>query len=247
MTSAGRRSRADCEGGNEMIDVTWARRGLLSVMLLPLVAGCMTSKAHENAMAEKDDQIRQLHDERTELKNQVQSLKTQLDTANGELTNASARMSEPSAATETHASAKDNEKIPELDDVGVTYGMRGGNMVISIPSAITFPSGEATLSKDGQKALEKVGATLKKKYPGAIYSIEGNTDTDPIKKSKFTSNRDLSIARARAVHTYLVVDCGVPDSKCVVVGHGEYDPVAANDNEKDKAKNRRVEIVVHNH
>jgi chemotaxis protein MotB len=123
--------------------------------------------------------------------------------------------------------------------------MRDGNMVISIPSAITFPSGEATLSKSGETALKQVAATLKKKYGGAVFSIEGHTDSDPIKKSKFTSNRDLSIARARAVHTFLVVECGVPDSKCLVVGHGEYDPVAPNTDEKSKAKNRRVEIVVH--
>jgi chemotaxis protein MotB len=220
------------------------------MLLLPLAAGCVTSRAHQSMLAEKDDQIQQLREERTELKGQIQNLKAQLDTANGELTNASARMSEPSAMSETHATKanepKSTEKIPELDDVGVSYGVRDGNMVISIPSSITFPSGEATLSKDGEKALKQVAATLKKKYGGAIYSIEGNTDTDPIKKSKFTSNRDLSIARARAVHTFLVVECGVPDSKCVVVGHGEYDPVAPNDTDKNKAKNRRVEIVVHN-
>ncbi len=198
-------------------------------------------------LAEKDDQIQQLRDERTELKGQVQSMKAQLDTANGELTNASARMSEPSSTESRSAAAtpKTVEKIPELDDVGVSYGMRDGNMVISIPSSITFPSGEATLSKDGEKALKQVAATLKKKYGSAIYSIEGNTDSDPIKKSKFTSNRDLSIARARAVHTFLVVECGVPDSKCIVVGKGEYDPIAKNDSDKDKARNRRVEIVVH--
>jgi chemotaxis protein MotB len=137
------------------------------------------------------------------------------------------------------------EKIPELDNVGVTYGMRDGNMVITIPSSITFKSGEASLSKDGEKALRSVASTLKSKYGGAKYSIEGHTDADPIKKSKYGSNRELSIARAQAVHAFLVVECNVPDEKCVVVGHGEYLPVAPNASDKDKAKNRRVEIVVH--
>jgi chemotaxis protein MotB len=118
-------------------------------------------------------------------------------------------------------------------------------MVISIPSSITFASGQATLSKEGQKALQNVASTLKKEYPGAKYGIEGHTDSDPIKKSKFTSNRDLSIARAMAVLTYLVEECKIPDESCIVAGHGQYDPIGSNKSDSDKAKNRRVEIVVH--
>jgi outer membrane protein OmpA-like peptidoglycan-associated protein len=102
-------------------------------------------------------------------------------------------------------------KFPELDQMGISYGMRDGNMVISIPSSITFPSGQATLSSEGHKALKQVASTLKKQYPGAKYEIEGHTDADPIKKSKFTSNRELSIARAMAVLTYLVEDCAIKD------------------------------------
>jgi chemotaxis protein MotB len=227
-----------------MIALLKSHAWLMPTVLLPLLASCVSGRAHEASLAEKDAQIRELHEERSTLKSQIQGLKSQLDSTQGELTDASARMSTPVMPAETGADTK-GEKIPELDEVGVSYGMRDGNMVISIPSSITFASGEATLSKEGQRALEKVASTLKKKYGSATYWIEGHTDTDPIKKSKFTSNRDLSIARARAVHTYLVVDCAVPDAKCIVVGHGEYEPVASNDSEKDKARNRRVEIVVH--
>jgi chemotaxis protein MotB len=156
--------------------------------------------------------------------------------ARGEAAEASARVTEPMPA---------EARFPDLDSMGISYGMRDGNMVISIPSAITFPSGQAALSKEGQKAIRNVASTLKKTYPGAKYGIEGHTDTDPIKKSKFPSNRDLSIARAMAVLTYLVEECGLPDDQCIVAGHGQYDPVVANKSESDKAKNRRVEIVVH--
>jgi flagellar motor protein MotB len=48
-----------------------------------------------------------------------------------------------------------------------------------------------------------------------------------------------------AVLTYLVEDCGIPDAQCIVAGHGEYEPIAPNKAEGEKAKNRRVEIVVH--
>src|SRR5690349_4558271 len=160
----------------------------------------------------------------------------------GQLSDANARpQAEPAAAP---APEPQPAKIPELDAAGISYGVRDGNVFISIPSSITFASGQATLSKEGQGALKKVAGLLKKEHAGAKYSIEGHTDDDPIKKSKFETNRELSYARAMAVLAYLVSDCGIRDDDCVVVAHGQYEPLVA---KGDKAKNRRVEIVVHKH
>jgi chemotaxis protein MotB len=222
----------------------YTRVGLIGALLVPLVSSCITNASHRQIVDEKDQMIQELREERDGLKRQLAGTKASLDSANGQLANASAQMSEPPPTT-VLAVPETKEKIPELDSVGVSYGMRDGNMVITIPSSITFKSGEASLSKDGEKALRSVASTLKSKYGEAKYSIEGHTDADPIKKSKYASNRELSIARARAVHTFLVVECSVPDEQCVVVGHGEYLPVAPNASDKDKARNRRVEIVVH--
>jgi chemotaxis protein MotB len=115
----------------------------------------------------------------------------------------------------------------------------------SIPSEITFPSGKAQLSEQGKNALTVVSRTLIDQYPAAEYWIEGHTDSDPIRKSSFPTNRDLSLARSMAVLHYLVNDTGIPDGQCVVAGWGEYRPVAANDSNTNKSRNRRVEIVVH--
>src|SRR5262249_13953465 len=134
---------------------------------------------------------------------------------------------------------------PALDAAGVEYGQRGGNFYVSLPDAITFSSGRADLTKKGKEALKAVAATLAKDYGNSKYWIEGHTDNEPIKKSKWESNRQLSVERAMAVLKFLVEDCAVPDDDCVVAGHGEYDPVAPNDSKEGKSKNRRVEIVVH--
>jgi chemotaxis protein MotB len=218
--------------------MSFSRLSIAGWMFLTIVSqGCVSSRGHQQAMDQKDSEIRALREERASLKSQIQRQKNELDSARGEAAEASARTIEPAAPETT--------SFPELDSMGISYGMRDGNMVISIPSSITFASGQATLSKDGQKALQNVAATLKKEYPGAKYGIEGHTDSDPIKKSKFSSNRDLSIARAMAVLTYLVEECKIPDDACVVAGHGQYDPIGSNKTDSDKAKNRRVEIVVH--
>lgn len=209
----------------------------LAALALLSAAACTSPQQYKTALDEKDAQIRRLNEERVQLKAQVQTLKAGLDAANGALADASApKESAPGAPSE--------QRFPELDEVGVSYGMRDGNMVISVPSTITFPAGQATLSDEGKKALKKVASTLKKEYPSMKYSIEGHTDADPIKKSKFSSNRELSVMRAMAVLEFLVGDCEVADANCVVAGHGQYDPVAGNDKDAGKAKNRRVEIVV---
>lgn len=213
-------------------------RACIAVVLLfsPALTSCVSSRGYQAALDDRDAEIRKLREERAALKSQIQSMKSNLDTVQGELADASARPAEP---------APEPQKFPELDSLGIDYGVRDGNMVISIPSSITFASGQATISKEGQKALKEVASTLKRQYPDAKYSMEGHTDTDPISKSKFSSNRELSVQRAMAVLTFLVAECGVPDAQCVVAGHGEYDPVARGDGKGDKAKNRRVEIVVH--
>jgi chemotaxis protein MotB len=214
-------------------------RACIALVLLfsPALTSCVSSRGYQAALDDRDAEIRKLREERAALKSQIQSMKSNLDTVQGELADASSR---PAAEP-----ASEPQKFPELDSLGIDYGVRDGNMVISIPSSITFASGQATISKEGQKALKEVASTLKRQYPDAKYSMEGHTDTDPISKSKFSSNRELSVQRAMAVLTYLVADCGVPDSQCVVAGHGEYDPVAHGDGKGEKAKNRRVEIVVH--
>ncbi|HEV8111294.1 MAG TPA: OmpA family protein [Planctomycetota bacterium] len=219
---------------------TWSRLSMAGWLLLAVgQASCVSNRGYQTAMDEKEAEIRGLREERAALKAQIQKNHSDLDTARGQVSEASAKPAETVDAPETA------EKFPELDKMGISYGMRDGNMVISIPSSITFASGQATLSKDGQKALKEVASTLKKQYAGAKYEIEGHTDADPIKKSKFASNRELSIARAMAVLTYLVEECSIKDDQCVVAGFGQYEPLAPNDNDKDKAKNRRVEIVVH--
>lgn len=214
---------------------TLSRVSILGWALLALLqASCVSSRGYQQALDEKDAEIRKLREERASLKAKNLDLASRLDSARGEVVSASVRKDEVEPA-----------KFPELDNMGISYGMRDGHMVISIPASITFPSGQATLSKDGQKALHEVAGTLKKQYAGAKYAIEGHTDADPIRKSKFTSNRELSVARAMAVLSYLVEECGVKDDQCIVAGHGQYDPVAPNDNNDDKGRNRRVEIVVH--
>ena len=204
---------------------------LLGLALLPLSTGC----ASKRQIQEYQDEIAALREERTRLKKENRELEMQIDEYSVALKEASTRVPEEPQPL----------SYSGLDDVGVGYGMRDGNLVLTIPSEITFASGKAALTSSGKRALQAVASTLMTSHGGGMFWFEGHTDSDPIKKSSWASNRELSVARAMAVLHYLVEECGVPDEQCVVAGHGQYSPLESNESKSSKAKNRRVEIVVH--
>jgi chemotaxis protein MotB len=209
---------------------------LALLALAPLAASCASTQ-YQAALDEREQENRRLREERASLKLANRDLASQRESLETALAEANARLlAEPERAP--------GQSFGELDQAGIGYGMRDGRMVISIPQELTFASGKADLSPAGRKALAAVARTLSQSYPEGEYWIEGHTDNDPIVKSSFASNRDLSLGRAMAVLRYLVDDAGVPDGQCVVAGWGPYRPVAPNDGKANKAKNRRVEIVV---
>lgn len=205
----------------------------VGVLVALATVGCVSPQV----LRDKDNEIATLREERTRLKKELRDKDSELQAL--ELALADAGRAQP---IESAAPLGD---FQELRDQGIDVSSRDGNLVISIPAEITFASGKAELSKQGREALTSVARRLSRDYGGHVYWVEGHTDTDPISKSKFESNRALSIARAMSVLHFLVEDCGIPDSQCVVAGHGEYQPLAANSSSSGKAKNRRVEIVVH--
>jgi chemotaxis protein MotB len=211
---------------------------LACLALAPLFTGC-AAQQYKAVADERDQENRALREERSKIKNEIRDLQAQKDSLETALAEANARLLE-------QPQRDPGQNYAELDQLGIGYGMRDGRMVISIPTEITFASGRADLSAEGKRALKSVAKTLTQDYPVGEheYWIEGHTDSDPIQKSKFASNRDLSLARAMAVLRSLVDDAGMPDQACAVTGWGPHRPVAANDSRANKAKNRRVEIVV---
>lgn len=208
------------------------------VACAPLVTSCASTQ-YKAALDEREQENRALREERSKIKGDMRDLQSQKDSLETALAEANARLLE-------EPQKQAGQSYGELDELGIGYGMRDGRMVISIPTEITFPSGKAELSNEGKKALKAVAKTLRDNYPAGQYEywIEGHTDSDPIVKSKFASNRELSLARAMAVLHYMVDDANMPDQQCAVAGWGPHRPVAANDTKTHKAKNRRVEIVV---
>jgi chemotaxis protein MotB len=107
-----------------------------------------------------------------------------------------------------------------------------------------FDSGKDALKGSASKSLDHIYSVLKAKYPGRHIEVAGHTDSDPIKKSNWKDNLELSSERAMAVARYLR-EKGIAKEKIAATGYGEGRPIASNATAEGKKKNRRVEIVVH--
>jgi len=121
-----------------------------------------------------------------------------------------------------------------------------GTITVTLPNSILFGSGKATLKNASNSDLDHIYGVLRQRYSGKQIDVVGHTDTDPIVKTKklWKDNWGLSSGRALTVLRYLV-DKGVSSKNIRGVACGQSRPIASNANTAGKAKNRRVEIVVH--
>jgi flagellar motor protein MotB len=128
---------------------------------------------------------------------------------------------------------------PQIEGTETTQDVVAGTVTVRVPGDVLFDPGQATIRSGAKGTLDKVAAALKKDYPGKQIRVEGHTDADPIRVSKWKSNQELSEARAAAVKQYLAQK-GVENGNLTTRGFGADQPKS----KTDKALNRRVEIVV---
>jgi chemotaxis protein MotB len=130
------------------------------------------------------------------------------------------------------------------DGYDVRFDAAAGTITVTLQNTILFDSGKATLKNATNKDLDHILSVLKEKYAGKEVDVVGHTDTDPIKKSPWKDNWELSAQRAPSVARYLT-DHGIAEETVQASGCGSFRPVASNTTAAGKAKNRRVEIVVY--
>ncbi len=148
------------------------------------------------------------------------------------------------AAAQAAAAARPKGDTGFKGDVKVDEA--AGTITVTLENKVLFNSGKASLKRATSSELDHIYSVLRQRYAGKMIDVVGHTDTDPIRKTKklYKDNWDLSAERALTVLRYLL-DRGVPKSQICAVACGEARPVASNASSAGKAKNRRVEIVVH--
>ena len=122
---------------------------------------------------------------------------------------------------------------------------RSGEQRVAIVLPDAFPAGKATLAYNASavKAVVGVSKMIQDHYPASAIRVEGHTDSDPIRKSKWGTNQRLSEARAQAVET-LLTNAGISGGQVETVGLGADQPLERGSTRRAKSRNRRVEIFI---
>jgi outer membrane protein OmpA-like peptidoglycan-associated protein len=116
---------------------------------------------------------------------------------------------------------------------------QGEDVVVSL-MGVSFPSGRSTIDASSGPLMKKVQQALSL-FPGASLVVEGHTDAN----GSDSQNLILSQDRADAVKQYLISNFGVDAEKVSSIGYGEARPVATNETASGRARNRRIDLVIH--
>ncbi|MBI5191927.1 MAG: OmpA family protein [Nitrospirae bacterium] len=114
-------------------------------------------------------------------------------------------------------------------------------IIIRITDTAIFDSGSAEIRKDALESVDGLIGVLSSMSENL--QVEGHTDNLPIKSPIYPSNWELSSARATSIVRRFIAD-GIDPKRLTAIGYGEYRPLADNDTEENRVKNRRVDIVV---
>jgi chemotaxis protein MotB len=136
------------------------------------------------------------------------------------------------------ALGRDNQDIEVQVDKAV--------VMISISEKVLFKTGEFNIRTDNPQANRQIAAiaAVLKDRPTFDVLIEGHTDNVPFKKDILEDNFDLSVKRATALTRILIEKHGINGAKLIPAGRGEFLPLVANDTPENRAKNRRIRVIV---
>ncbi|MBO8164308.1 MAG: OmpA family protein [Brevibacillus sp.] len=129
-----------------------------------------------------------------------------------------------------------------LQEMNIQFEETPEGLMIRFPENVLFASGSAELQEEGQRVIASVAEVLRR-FPHLV-RIEGYTDNVPITSGRYRTNWELSAARALSVMREMVDIHGLPASRFIVAGLGELNPIADNTTAENRARNRRVEMVV---
>jgi chemotaxis protein MotB len=144
------------------------------------------------------------------------------------------------AVPETRQTLHDAQR--KLTAGGLDPKLEARGLVISLPQAILFPSGEDQIGKDALPIVSQIADVLRG-IPNQV-SLIGHADSVPIHNNRFRNNWELSAARGLKLLELLSGRYGIPESRLSVASDGSYRPKESNDTPDGRAGNRRVEIVI---
>jgi chemotaxis protein MotB len=200
-----------------------------------LAAAESKATAAETARAAQAQKVEKLESEKTELESAKQELSRDVEAKEGEL-----------AQLKGTADKLQEQMKSEIAKGDIMLSQGGGKLRVDLVDKVLFDSGEAQISKRGEEVLARVGAVLAQIDDKQI-QVSGHTDNQPVGgkiAAQFSSNWELSAARAVNVVRFLTEKAGVPPERLVASGYSQYHPIASNKTVPGRRRNRRIEILL---
>lgn len=207
--------------------------GCLSLVALMLSTGCN---------ANLKGQIDTLEQDRSNLQAQLNDAMRRRQEAEAALSDRDKQIAQLTRDNQDLQGRLSSKPEPETKTV-VEPGWQPvkGGVMIAIDDTVLFQSGRAVLRDEAKRTLDKIASTLNGTYAGKDILVVGHTDDQPIAKSGWKDNYELSCQRSLAVVRYLA-SRSVDAQRLVASGCGEHRPVLSNTNAANRQANRRVEI-----
>jgi outer membrane protein OmpA-like peptidoglycan-associated protein len=142
------------------------------------------------------------------------------------------------AGVGAYMDAQEKKLREQTAGTGVDVVRQGDELLLRMPSGITFATNQSSIQPQFQTTLDQVAQTLSE-YPKTAIDVLGHTDSDGTE----AYNQALSERRAQSVASYLSSH-GVASVRMATMGYGETRPIASNETIDGKAQNRRVEIKI---
>ena len=136
--------------------------------------------------------------------------------------------------------AKVANALRGFENKGLSVVQKNGKIYVSLEAKLLFKSGSTFVEEEGVRALVELGKALESEKDLEII-VEGHTDTDKLNSSSSPKNNwELSVLRATSVVQILLNNSNMTPSQIMAGGRGEFLPI----DESDKAKNRRIEVII---
>ena len=145
-------------------------------------------------------------------------------------------------ADKPSAAKGDSVKTDAIKNLKISMSMDERGLVIRVMENAFFETGKADLTPAARSALDAIAAVIQ--GVTNYIRVEGHTDNIPIHNQEFPSNWELSTARATKVVRYFLDNYDFHPDRISASGYAEYRPLTVNDTTEDRAKNRRVDIVI---
>ncbi|MEO0454880.1 MAG: OmpA family protein [Verrucomicrobiota bacterium] len=203
----------------------------------------------QRALGDQQSKLQSAEEKSRSLQDSQKKLKAEVDEAMAAVAAERADFEKKLQATRKELARKDQSLEQKLREAiaskDVVISRLKDQLTVNVADKILFDSGKFQLREEGKAVLKDLAIALADS-PNQMLQVQGHTDNKPLSGNsvRIPTNWELSSLRALAAVRFLNEFCGLPGDRLQAVANGEFQPLVPNDSPENRAKNRRIEIIL---